>query len=100
MAVRVSTQPGKATEDDYAEVGIERAQGTITLRTGRLTVQEHGLHVEEDNQTRLIPWSAIMGVSLKKRQDDSQRSLGRAVSASLRLFNRLGMPEDRRAVRP
>jgi len=37
------------------------------LRTGRLTVQEYGLHVEEDNQTRLIPWSAIMGVSLKKR---------------------------------
>jgi len=67
MAVRVSTQPGKATEDEYMEVGIERAQGTITLRTGRLTVQEYGLHVEEDNQTRLIPWSAVMGVSLKKR---------------------------------
>ena len=67
MAVRVSTQPGKATEDEYVEVGIERAQGTITLRTGRLTVQEYGLHVEEDNQTRLIPWSAVMGVSLKKR---------------------------------
>jgi len=67
MAVRVSTQPGKATEDEYVEVGIERAQGTIILRTGRLTIQEYGLHVEEDNQTRLIPWSAVMGVSLKKR---------------------------------
>jgi len=67
MTVRVGTQPGKATEDEYMEVSIERAQGTIILRTGRLTVQEYGLHVEEDNQTRLIPWSAVMGVSLKKR---------------------------------
>ena len=29
MTVRVSTQPGKATEDEYVEVGIERAQGKI-----------------------------------------------------------------------